>query len=354
MKNKQYFFAVVIVILTVFTVLFPAEVSFAVKKSVDNCLCVVIPSLFGLMALCILLQNSGICAFFGTLLSPIGKYVFGMDETVFPIFLFSLFAGYPVGAKMLVEAVKSKKISADYASRILPCCYCISPNFAVGLAGASLFGSPRAGFVIYLSCVLTNIILALVIPRLSKSEHCKGICTYSIIFSSEMITTAVESTAKAIFSICSMILFFSLISAAVIASGAAEFLSKKMNVSPQIIMSVLDITAVAESARLDYSKIPLVCAAFSFGGICILMQVSSISRNIIKLTHLIIVRLLSIPLSYFTSLFLIRLLMGAEPALSGHFAPIGVRHITPIPSLFLLIMTIILLSQKNIAKTEKM
>lgn len=78
-----------------------ATVKYAVREAVMRCIDTVIPSLYGMMILSSLIVSSGILSRIPTFAALIGRKLFGMEKTVFPIFIFSLFAGYPVGANAL-------------------------------------------------------------------------------------------------------------------------------------------------------------------------------------------------------------------------------------------------------------
>ena len=67
-------------------------VSEAVYDAAMRCLTVVIPSLYGMLMVSGFLIRSGILCNAPEFLSRIGRFLFGMDGSVFPIFIFSLFA----------------------------------------------------------------------------------------------------------------------------------------------------------------------------------------------------------------------------------------------------------------------
>ena len=75
---------------------------------------VIIPSLFPFTACVLFIMKSGGLNIFG-FAAPFTKRVFHISAELFSLMLLSLIGGYPVGAKLLNEAVKSGKVSEENA-----------------------------------------------------------------------------------------------------------------------------------------------------------------------------------------------------------------------------------------------
>lgn len=85
-------------------VLFPGELSEAVRGSVGGCLEVVIPALFAFTVLAVYLQRSGLYrVVLKPLTVPLSKLL-RLPEELCAVFLLSNIGGYPVGAKLLSRA----------------------------------------------------------------------------------------------------------------------------------------------------------------------------------------------------------------------------------------------------------
>ena len=104
-------------------VLFPGELSEAVRGSVGGCLEVVIPALFAFTVLAVYLQRSGLYrVVLKPLTVPLSKLL-RLPEELCAVFLLSNIGGYPVGAKLLTGLVRSGRLRRGDASRLLCCCY---------------------------------------------------------------------------------------------------------------------------------------------------------------------------------------------------------------------------------------
>ena len=122
-------------------VLFPGELSEAVRGSVGGCLEVVIPALFAFTVLAVYLQRSGLYrVVLKPLTVPLSKLL-RLPEELCAVFLLSNIGGYPVGAKLLTGLVRSGRLRRGDASRLLCCCYGSGPSFVIGTAGMQVFGS---------------------------------------------------------------------------------------------------------------------------------------------------------------------------------------------------------------------
>lgn len=96
---------------------------------------VLIPSLFPMTVCTMFIMGSG--AFSGLKrVSHVTQKLFHLSSDEFITVILSLIGGYPVGAKLLNEAVREKRISAEKAGLML--CYCVNsgPAFAVSAVGA--------------------------------------------------------------------------------------------------------------------------------------------------------------------------------------------------------------------------
>ena len=149
-------------------VLFPGELSEAVRGSVGGCLEVVIPALFAFTVLAVYLQRSGLYrVVLKPLTVPLSKLL-RLPEELCAVFLLSNIGGYPVGAKLLTGLVRSGRLRRGDASRLLCCCYGSGPSFVIGTAGMQVFGSAAAGGMIFGACILSSLVAAAVVCRFGE------------------------------------------------------------------------------------------------------------------------------------------------------------------------------------------
>ncbi|MCL2108913.1 MAG: hypothetical protein FWH20_06175 [Oscillospiraceae bacterium] len=307
----------------------------AVVSGVETCLYTIIPALFGFMAIASYLVNSGLYRVLFKPLYLVFRPLIRISEEEFAIFLLSLFGGYPVGAKLIAESTEKRDISAKLENRsgfkfsgdcavatahrspqtaesrltlmrethqklngdILPFCYCPSPGFAVAVVGVGIFSNSTAGIVVYMSCFLTCFLIAAILtfkksvnsnsPKIPKPAKNKP---PPLQLTQEVFTTSVISSASALFPVCVLIISFSVIIEALKSCGVERVLGLLGENAAALFFAALEITNAAKLPA-DYAILPLIAGLFSFGGLCILMQVPALTKGKFSLKKFLLWRI---------------------------------------------------------------
>ncbi|MDE5855297.1 MAG: hypothetical protein K2H19_09610 [Ruminococcus sp.] len=342
-KMKNITAVILVIIFALFCMISAGSVKSAVSDALDRCLTVIIPSLYAMMIASGLLVKSSTA-------QSAGKIVCG---------LFSMLAGYPVGAKILYSQYAENSISKKEAELL--------SGVFFGAGGAFIFGCTSncnfVGWLILLSNVLANIIIALAVLFCFRKNKISKNKKEKISFSVEMLMDSVNSAGKSMAEICFAVIVFAVVTAILkdfgILSAVSEILTKLSSLSPEtaenIICAVLDITAVSRVAQENFNLVPVVSGLVSFGGICVFLQISTIFKGRLSVFPLIVFRSITAVLSYIICRILLPFFMeGKSIAVSA----IGSRlheSDSPIPSILLIIMTVILFYEyeKNIKKFHK-
>ena len=235
----------------------------AVDGGVMRCINIIIPSLFFMMCVSGIVVRSGIISRISFVSDRFSRLVFGMNSEVFVIFLLSMLAGYPIGAKMLNELYNSGKITKEQAEKYLCVCY--------GAGGAFIFGcvtqyGKGAGKLIMLSNVLANIVIAFILglifrKQLSDKSECQKISGKRGV----MLCESVADASKGMLMLCGMIIFFSAL-IAISEPVYSRFVTSEQKMG--IIRCLLDVSAITELNIYTYKLLPIVSGLISFGGIC--------------------------------------------------------------------------------------
>ena len=111
-KNKflTVFLIISVIITAVSLILFSQEITAGIIDSINRCLTVIIPSLFCFLVLSSFLIYTNLYIIISKPFDIISRYVFRIKTEHFSIFLLSLFAGYPAGAKLLSELKEKNMI----------------------------------------------------------------------------------------------------------------------------------------------------------------------------------------------------------------------------------------------------
>ena len=340
--------------------IFPADTAAAVKISLTNCLNIIIPSLFAMTVLSRILILSGLYRIIGKPFGLISRYIFRIPEELFPIFLISQAAGYPVGAALLAEGVKNGDIPRERAEDMLGWCFGAGPAFIMGTVGAGVFGDARCGGIIFLSCLAANILIGaasgLERPVPAKSEKYPRPS-----FTADMINSSVTGGGEAVLKMCAAVLFMSALLSipeslglsAPAAGYAAGLLGKDPREVYVLIRSAAEITNITFLRGDAAELLPAAAALISFGGLSVFMQISAVCEGYLSAAKIIPERIAAAVISHFVC-ELLCVKFCTETAVFTIAAEHNViRHNPPISSVFLLIMTILLLSQKKVVKPGK-
>lgn len=358
-KVKNIFIGAAAVLYAVLLTVYVKDVAAAAASSVKVCLEVIIPSLYAFMVISGFIVSSGLYAVLGRPFGWISRYIFRIPNEYFAVFLIGSVGGYPVGAKLLADMCRSGKADADTAEHMLQYCYLAGPAFICGVAGMGLFSSVRIGMVIFSSIIGANFIFA-ALSGLGRNTPPKKSNAVKLDLSADCLIRSVCSGAEGMISICAAIVFFSSVICildklnviAAAASLAAKVSGLCYEDSVAAVKAFLEISSISSLTKGDRSLIPLTAALLSFGGVCVIMQTAGFVRGVLSTKRFYFSRIILMIISY----FLCKMLIAAMNIDSVYVIAPGAaeyRQNPPISAIFLLIMTILLLSNISIEKNKK-
>lgn len=335
------------------------SVSENVIAAIKTCVNVIIPSLFPFMVISGIIISSGLYQKISKPFSLVSRYVFHLKEELLSIFLISSVGGYPIGAKLVTELYDSGRLDRDNAEKMLCFCYMGGPAFFFGAAGMKLYNSTKIGMIIFASIFLSNL-TAMLLCGLRSPVPRKNESVQRLSFTLDSFLSSISSGGIGIAKICAAIVFFSSILSVLetsrIIGALSELISKAANISPEvcriILRSMLEISNIS-ALPSDISLLPIVTALLSFGGLCVIFQIEGIIGGRLSTHYFLISRIVTMILSYFCCKILILAFDISNytqvSILNGEI----IQQNSPIPSLFLLIMTILLLSKNFIENNKK-
>jgi hypothetical protein len=271
-----------------------------------------------------------------------------------------LFAGYPVGAKMICEEYSAGRISKRHAELLAGVCFGAGPAFIFGCISRQLYSSDSAGLVILISNVTANVILALCMSVPLRRSSSRQMKKRSVDITSDMLTECVLRSGRAMADICIMIVFFSVFAAFITRGGAAAWeLLRKLpdldRVSGEVIVAaLLDVTNAAGFPRGDWLLLPYVSGASAFGGVCVMLQISAVTAGRFSLKPFILLRCAAAVISFFVCRSIIPYFIESETVTVSTLEVHGVSSVSPVPSVMLILMTAMLIfefDKKNSKKT---
>mgnify|MGYP001398919030 FL=1 len=331
----------------------------SIINGITSCLTVVIPALFSFMVLSTFLLESGLYQILSLPFYPLSKYIFRIEPSLFSIFILSQIGGYPIGVKLISELVISGKITKKEADNMLCYCFCSGPSFIIGVISLRLYNSMRIGIIIFASIALTNIIVAIFIGFFTKPARLQK-NTIKLNISSTSLISSINSSTKALISVCSMIVVFGVAITMLdtfniipaISNSIGNLFSSNANVASKFIKGFIEISSLSQIDG-TYISIPLVTGLISFGGICVIMQVSAIGKGALNLKKFLLIRPIAALLSAILCRYLLSLYSPSIFTWKGAVRQTVENPSSPFPSIILLLMTFFLLSSKGIEKSGR-
>ena len=334
----------------------------AVSGAVQRCLTAVIPSLFAMMTVSAVMIRSGVLTYVPKAAGRLSSAVFGMEGFVLPVFIFSMFGGYPVGTSMLLEQYEKGLISKERASILSGLCFGAGPAFVFVAVSGRFYSSPTAGMIIIVSTVSANVILTLLLSPLLKRSLTDGKSIHRRTdLTCDMLTGSIISSGRSMAVICFTVTAFSVVSAFLDYSGifdkAGSLLSHILSLPAKNVTSLLhgafDITDTGQLPHDDHTLLPFLCAITSFGGICVLFQLSALIRGRLSMKPIILIRtaagILSAVICRIVTPFFLRHELRAVSLTDIRLY----SSRSPVPSVMLMIMTFMLfLSYNGITKKK--
>ncbi len=333
---RNYSLTLFFVMLSVFCIIKSGIVQEYLYDAVLRCLTVVIPSLYAMMIMSDILVKSGI-------IEKISQY-FGL---FIPVFIFSMFAGYPVGTKIMTEQYRNGIITKRQAEIYSGLCFGGGPAFINGCVVSRLYGKSSLGMLIFISLIVADILCAVVIlPFSGKIQKIKKSRKIGINY--KIINDSIFNSGKAMTRICLCITAFGVVNAFLDYLGAADFCGSMISVITHrdisscrgVFSAFLDITNVKALPCGDMTLLPVICAILSFGGLCVIFQLMAVTEENISVIPIIIIRTVCGLFSYIICRMLLPFFIVMESVEAASMAVHFYKAPNPVPSVMLILMTL--------------
>lgn len=239
----------------------------AAKGSIDMCIKTVVPSVFPFLFL-----GGAIAAeIAGTHISILER-ILHIPRGTAGYFLIGQLCGYPVGAKLLQNAVERNEIDQSAATRMVSFCNNASPAFIIGIM-TPFFSNIWIPIILWLIQIVSSLLLGMLLPKgpekeISEAKRQK-----------QNLTKIMADSIMGTVTICGWIVLLGIVLAYM-----SEPILKKLSPLGNVILSgSIELTSGlfrmyhirSESIRFTISSVLL-----SLGGICVLLQTKSVAPSV--------------------------------------------------------------------------
>ena len=239
------------------------------------------PSLFPFLVLSDLLLSCGAGHTLGRIFQRPFAALFGLSRAGSGVLVLGMLCGQPVASSAAISLVEQGTLSKAEAERISLFANNPSAGFLVAAVGMALFGNTRAGVALFcitqLSATAVGIGLRIFLGKMQETtKKCQnGVnnCRFSVLF-----TEAVQRGFTCVLRVGAFLVFFSALSFVLTGLLARTLPDARWHAW---IFGILEITAGIKNAVATleaYSAFRLASFLCSFGGLCVCMQILSITQ----------------------------------------------------------------------------
>lgn len=284
----------------------------------------VLPGLFPFMLLTKLITEIGFLFKITPKLDKFSKAAFGTSGVSLYAFFMSILSGYPIGAKIIADLYQKQLITDEEAKKMSIFCTTSGPIFVIGTVGAIMFQSFKIGIIIYISHILSSIVMGICYNILTKKQSItpSKTTTQQLYFQNNndknILSLCINQTINSLFVVGAYITIFYLIAELLesfnfitIMAGIFEKILSPLNINKIQIQGflhgILEVTRGAKELSVYPSVISvcLCCGIISFSGISINCQMLSFLKTAkIKAHNFILSKCVHMILSMFICLLI--------------------------------------------------
>lgn len=337
---KKLLFLFSIALILIFTVLIIIKPSFCrdgVIKGILICGRIVIPSLFPFTMCVLFIMKSGIFSKL-SFATPVFKTLFGISAEQFTVMLLSFIGGYPIGAKLIDQAVSQKNISKKNGSVMLNYCINAGPAFIIGAVGTGFINSKKIGYILFSAHILASLTICIISRFFTEKNDKPPRNINKSISVSDNFTQSAAEAAVTLFNISAFVILFSAI------NSYLDYFSSKFT----FLKYILYFSEVTNGISYT-NNIFMISFMLGVSGICVWCQVFSCTKSLkINLGVFILSRLLHGSLSVLFTKILLKLTKTSVTTFScGKAHSFEALYSTPALAISLLSMTVIFLLSLN-------
>ena len=255
----------------------PQTCAAALRQGLALCGGPLLVSLFPFLVVSALIMRSGAGEVLGVLL--------------WPVLLIGFVGGFAPAAAAAAEAVRSRELTSQEASALLPACICSGPSFVILTVGEQLLGSRTAGLCLFAAQVLAGWLTAALLCRVRGIPEPLPVPPAAAQAEPPPALDAILAQAAVTYlKLCGFVLYFRLL-----AAGCGLLLPAALAPFPAMLLEVC--SGCDYAARTGLWASGLCCAALSVQGASVLLQVRTLCPPEVSLKPLLWGRALHLPLS---------------------------------------------------------
>ncbi len=203
----------------------------------------------------------------------------GSAEKLYPI-CFGYVCGFPIGSKLTADLYEAGHLSPKPVTRLCAISNQFGPAFLVNYIAITQLQSPKDSYVLLISIYLPPLLIGWIWYKISQNprEHIQyKIPAPRSQLNVKIIDTGIINGFETMLRIAGYIVIFSII------SGIINQIPIRASIIKALISGLCEITTgiqkIAATSLPHQTKLTLICAIVSFGGLCGMFQTKAMMRH---------------------------------------------------------------------------
>lgn len=190
-------------------------------------------SLFPFLIVSTLLMRCGAGQVLGFVFRPVARLIGVRSPAAGGVLLIGFLGGFAPAAAAVAEAVRSRELTPQEASALLPACICSGPSFVILTAGEQLLGSRVLGIRLFAAQVLAGYLTAALLNRLHPAPAAPVRSAQSTQTAPPRLDEVIAQAAVQYLKLCGFVLYFRML-----AAGCGQFLPAAWAPFPAMLLEV--------------------------------------------------------------------------------------------------------------------
>ena len=271
-------------------VLCPDAAASSARAGLKLCAEMLVPSLLPFFILSGLLRLMGLPGALGRIAEPVTGRLFALSGAGASAMLMGLTGGYPLGAKAVGDLTRDGAMTPDEAERVLGFINNSGPAFLIGAAGTGVFHDRKLGVLLYLTHVLSAVILGVLLTPKHKAPPTRERAVVKTLSVGQALPQAVREAIDAMLLVCGFAVAFSVLTGLLDAYGVfsalSDTLAETFETAPQVFRALLTGllelgSGIGAMQGLPPTKQNAALAAFliGFGGVSVHCQTAAVMAS---------------------------------------------------------------------------
>ena len=197
----------------------------AARNGLELCGNVIVPSLFPFFVLSSLVVDLGLAGYLGRLLEGAMRPLFRVNGACACALALGFIGGYPVGARTAISLYQNGMCTRTEAQRLLAFCNNSGPAFILGVVGAGVFASSRAGVLLCLAHALASVCVGILFRfypgdgKDRRGREGRAAPQFRARRFTAVFTGAVKNSFQSTLNICAFVIFFTVVLQMLVTTG---------------------------------------------------------------------------------------------------------------------------------------